>query len=193
SVLVANRVAAVLSRAVGGHLDVAAELLTDPDGRSGPRDTLRRRFTAESAGDLLTAAGLVVEEISGVRVVADLVPGAVLEGQADALLAFELAASTRRPYRDLATPLPSLASNAARTSPRGMAGRASPTCCPACSRRSASPGPTRWASRRVRWPACGGSRSCSWTGWATSRCRSRRRSRRRWRTWRPDGSAPRPS
>jgi len=109
SVLVANRVAAVLSRAVGGHLDVAAELLTDPDGRSGPRDTLRRRFTAESAGDLLIAAGLVVEEISGVRVVADLVPGAVLEGQADALLAFELAASTRRPYRDLATQLHLLA------------------------------------------------------------------------------------
>ena len=109
SVLVANRVAAVLSRAVGGHLDVAAELLTDPDGRSGPRDTLRRRFTAESAGDLLAAAGLVVDEVTGVRVVADLVPGAVLEGQADALLAFELAAATRRPYRDLATQLHLLA------------------------------------------------------------------------------------
>ena len=105
SVLVANRVAAVLSRAVAGHLDVAAALLTDPDGRSGPRDPLRRRFTAESAAELLSAAGLTVEEVHGVRVVADLLPGAVLEGQADALLTFELAAASLRPYRDVATQL----------------------------------------------------------------------------------------
>jgi S-adenosylmethionine-dependent methyltransferase len=105
SVLVANRVAAVLSRAVGGHFDVAAHLLADPDGRAGARDTLRRRFTAQSAGDLLAAAGLAVEEISGVRVVADLLPGALLEGHADALLAFELAVSALRPYRDVATQL----------------------------------------------------------------------------------------
>jgi S-adenosylmethionine-dependent methyltransferase len=105
SVLVANRVAAVLSRAVGGHLDVATALLADPDGRAGARDTVRRRFTAEAAADLLTAAGLAVEEISGVRVVADLLPGAVLEGHVDALLAFELAVSTLRPYRDIATQL----------------------------------------------------------------------------------------
>jgi SAM-dependent methyltransferase len=105
SVLVANRVAAVLSRAVGGHLDVAGALLTDPDGRAGTRDPLRRRFTAESAEALLVAGGLRVEEIHGVRVVADLLPGAVLEGQAEALLAFELSASALRPYRDVATQL----------------------------------------------------------------------------------------
>jgi len=105
SVLVANRVAAVLARAVGGHFDVAGALLADPHGRAGQRDTLRRRFTAESAGELLVAAGLVVEEIHGVRVVADLLPGAVLEGQAEALVAFELAVSGLRPYRDIATQL----------------------------------------------------------------------------------------
>ena len=105
SVLVANRVAAVLARAVTGHLDLATALLTDPDGRAGPRDTLRRRFTAESAAALLTAEGFVVEEIHGVRVVADLLPGAVLEGQADTLLAFELVASALVPYRDVATQL----------------------------------------------------------------------------------------
>jgi S-adenosylmethionine-dependent methyltransferase len=105
SVLVANRVAAVLGRAVGGHLDVAAALLDEPSGSTGQRDTLRRRFDLDSAAALLTAGGLVVEQTHGVRVVADLLPGAVLEGQTDALVAFELAASGRPPYRDMATQL----------------------------------------------------------------------------------------
>jgi SAM-dependent methyltransferase len=105
SVLVANRVAAVLGRAVSGHLEVATRLLTDPEGRTGVRDTLRRRFDLDAATSLLTAGGLVVEQIHGVRVVADLLPGAVLEGQTEALLAFEVAASTLSPYRDMATQL----------------------------------------------------------------------------------------
>jgi S-adenosylmethionine-dependent methyltransferase len=105
SVLVANRVAAVLGRAVGGHLDVAAALLDEPSGSTGQRDTLRRRFDLDSAAALLTAGGLVVEQTHGVRVVADLLPGAVLEGQTEALVAFELAASARPPYRDMATQL----------------------------------------------------------------------------------------
>jgi S-adenosylmethionine-dependent methyltransferase len=105
SVLVANRVAAVLGRAVNGHLDVAGTLLTDPAGRAGARDTLRRRFDVHTATALLTSGGLMVEQIHGVRVVADLLPGAVLEGQTDALLAFELATSGLPPYRDIATQL----------------------------------------------------------------------------------------
>ena len=80
SVLVAGRAAAVLARAVNGHLDAASALLTDPDGRAGPRDTLRRRYDAETAAALLGAAGLEVEEIHGVRVLADLVPAAVARG-----------------------------------------------------------------------------------------------------------------
>jgi SAM-dependent methyltransferase len=105
SVLVANRVAAVLGRAVSGHLDVAAALLTDPEGRTGSRDTLRRRFDLDAVTGLLAAGGLVVEQTHGVRVVTDLLPGAVLEGQTEALLAFELAASGRSPYREMATQL----------------------------------------------------------------------------------------
>jgi SAM-dependent methyltransferase len=105
SVLVANRVAAVLGRAVGGHLDVATALLTDPEGRAGARDTLRRRFDLDAVTGLLADGGLVVEQTHGVRVVADLLPGAVLEGQTDALLAFELAASGLSPYREMATQL----------------------------------------------------------------------------------------
>jgi SAM-dependent methyltransferase len=105
SVLVANRVAAVLGRAVSGHLDIATALLTDPEGRTGARDTLRRRFDLDAVTGLLAAGGLVVEQTHGVRIVADLLPGAVLEGQTEALLAFELAASALSPYREIATQL----------------------------------------------------------------------------------------
>src|SRR6266542_3598380 len=97
--------AAVLARALGGHFDVAGMLLRDPDGSAGPRDTLRRRYDAAGATALLRAAGLTLEQIHGVRVIADLLPGAVLEGQGDALVAFELAASAISPYRDVATQL----------------------------------------------------------------------------------------
>jgi SAM-dependent methyltransferase len=105
SVLVANRVAAVLGRAVSGHLDVAAALLANPAGSMGGRDILRRRFDLDAVVALLTAGGLVVEQTHGVRVVANLLPGAVLEGQTEALLAFELAVSALPPYRDIATQL----------------------------------------------------------------------------------------
>jgi len=110
SVIVANRVSSVLSRALAGHLETAASLLRDPDGRvHDGRDTLHRRYDAESAAAVLTKAGLVVEEVHGVRVVADLVPGIVVERDPDALVAFELATAARPPYRDIATQLHLLA------------------------------------------------------------------------------------
>ncbi|MBL6275707.1 methyltransferase domain-containing protein [Micromonospora fiedleri] len=105
SVLVAGRSAAVLGRAMNGHLDVAATLATDPTGTARPRDTLRRRFDAESAAALLTAAGLTVEEIHGVRVLADLLPAAVADGQQGALVELERALAARSPWRDLAVQL----------------------------------------------------------------------------------------
>jgi S-adenosylmethionine-dependent methyltransferase len=109
SVIVANRTAAVLARAMSGQIDQATALLHDPDGRAGPRDTLRRRYDADSATALLAKAGLVVEEIHGVRVVADLVPGSVVEREHDALIAFEVAAAGLSPLRDLASQLHLLA------------------------------------------------------------------------------------
>lgn len=113
SVLVANRAAAVLARAITGHLTTAIGLLDDPTGgdRAGgrPRDTARRRYDAGTAAALLRAAGLDVEEIHGVRVIADLVAGAVADADPSALLAFELAAADRSPYRDIATQLHLLA------------------------------------------------------------------------------------
>jgi S-adenosylmethionine-dependent methyltransferase len=118
SVLVANRTAAVLHRALGGHLAAAASLLAADDAAdgpagtvtvpAGPRDVPRRGYDTDALTTLLTGAGLTVEQVHGVRVVADLVPGALLEGEpgsVEALVAFELAAADRPPYRDIATQL----------------------------------------------------------------------------------------
>ncbi|MDQ3612231.1 MAG: SAM-dependent methyltransferase, partial [Actinomycetota bacterium] len=92
--------------------DEAARALTDPAGRWGPADGVRRRFTADQLGQLVSAAGLEVEQLHGVRVVADLVPSRVLDaepGGAAAMLALERALSDRPPFRDLATQLHLLA------------------------------------------------------------------------------------
>jgi SAM-dependent methyltransferase len=105
SVLVAGRAAAILGRAFNGHLDAASALLTDPEGRAGPRDTLRRRYDAETAAALLGGAGLKVEEIHGVRVLADLLPAAVVEADPQVMLDLELALSARPPFRDIASQL----------------------------------------------------------------------------------------
>ena len=105
SLLVAGRAAAVLGRAVNGQIGAATALLTDPQGRAGQRDTLRRRYDAETAAALLTAAGLTVEEIHGVRVLADLVPAAVVEADPQAMLELELALASRPPFRDIASQL----------------------------------------------------------------------------------------
>jgi S-adenosylmethionine-dependent methyltransferase len=109
SVIVANLAAAVLARAISGHLDAAYSLLTDPTGSIGPADRLRRRFDAPSASALLAGAGLAVEQVHGVRVIADLVPGVVLDSEQERLRAIEALAATLPPYRDVATQLHLLA------------------------------------------------------------------------------------
>jgi S-adenosylmethionine-dependent methyltransferase len=105
SVLVAGRAAAVLARAIGGQLAAASLVVASPDGRGDLRDRLRRRFDADSATKLLESSGLTVEQVHGVRIVADLVPGTVADGENEALAAFELALATQAPYRDIATQL----------------------------------------------------------------------------------------
>jgi S-adenosylmethionine-dependent methyltransferase len=116
SVLVANRAAAVLSRAIGGQFGLAASLLHGGAPAAGhamgtatAREAMRRRFDASGASALLEAAGLVVEQIHGVRVVADLVPGVLADADPEGLTAFELAVSALLPYRDIATQLHLLA------------------------------------------------------------------------------------
>jgi SAM-dependent methyltransferase len=112
SLLVGNRNAVVLARALAGRPDEAAHVLTDPAGRWGPGDGVPRRWTPDAIVELVTSAGLVVEQLHGVRVVADLVPSAALDlepGAAAALLALERALADRPPFRDLATSLHVLA------------------------------------------------------------------------------------
>jgi SAM-dependent methyltransferase len=113
SVVLANRAAAVLARAIGGHFPQAAAGLRDPDGRFPGGDTALRRYDPVSAAALLAGAGLTVEQVHGVRVVADLVDGAVdIEHPTDDLLSLELALSDQLPYRDIATQLHLLARKA---------------------------------------------------------------------------------
>ncbi|MDQ6875356.1 MAG: methyltransferase domain-containing protein [Actinomycetota bacterium] len=112
SVLVANRHATVLSRALAGHFAEAARAMDDPNGQWGDRDTTQRRYDLAQVSGLLTEAGLVVEAVHGVRVLADLVPGALVDTEPDAidaLVALELAAAPRPPFRDIATQLHLLA------------------------------------------------------------------------------------
>jgi ubiquinone/menaquinone biosynthesis C-methylase UbiE len=112
SILVATRAATVFARALGGHLADALRALTDPDGRWSGTDSVRRRFDTEAIRRLVAEAGLAVESVHGVRVVADLIPGALLDGVpgvGEALRELEQTASTIPPYRDLATQLHVLA------------------------------------------------------------------------------------
>jgi 2-polyprenyl-3-methyl-5-hydroxy-6-metoxy-1,4-benzoquinol methylase len=111
SVLVAGRAATVLSRALGGHPAEALRALTDPAGRWSDTDSALRRFDTAEVSALIADAGLTVEAVHGVRVVADLVPGALeaVPGAAEALRALELAAAALPPYRDIATQIHLLA------------------------------------------------------------------------------------
>lgn len=112
SLLVANRAATVLARAISGRLTEALRALDDESGRWGEGDGVRCRFDTASLTALLGFAGLTVEQLHGVRVVADLVPGALLDGvpgAADALYELEFAACATAPYRDVATQLHALA------------------------------------------------------------------------------------
>ncbi|MBB6626357.1 methyltransferase [Nocardioides sp. KIGAM211] len=111
SLLVAQRHAAVVARAMAGHFAQALALLDDtaPSGRSGRSG---RRFTRDELTDLLAAAGLEATAVHGVRVFADLVPSSLLDleaGATAALVELEHAVSTRPEYLPLATQLHVLA------------------------------------------------------------------------------------
>ncbi len=115
SLLVAQRHAAVIARAMAGHVAQALALLDDPtaSGRTGPRAI--SRFTADEVQGLLTDAGFEVGSVHGIRVFADLVPGALLDlepGTTAALLELERAVADRPEYLTLATQLHLLATTA---------------------------------------------------------------------------------
>jgi SAM-dependent methyltransferase len=111
SVLVANRTAALLHRAVAGKLGEAARLAEDPAGRL-PTETLLRRFDTDGLLALLTDAGLVVELVQGHGVLSELVPGSVLQqdpSAQDALAALELKLAPTPTLRDIAARLHAVA------------------------------------------------------------------------------------
>lgn len=110
SLLAANRTAGVVHRAVAGKFDEAMRVLTDPSGRAN--DTDQRRFSLAELHQLVTDAGLVVHGSHGVRVFADLLPGAGMDSDPlaiEALLKLEAAVAELPEFRDLATQLHVLA------------------------------------------------------------------------------------
>jgi S-adenosylmethionine-dependent methyltransferase len=113
SLLVAQRHAAVIARAMAGHFPQALALLADASDAS---TRTGHRFTADEATTLLAGAGFEVVSTHGVRVFADYVtrrvPGSVLDlepGAAAALVELERAVSERPEYLPLATQLHLLA------------------------------------------------------------------------------------
>lgn len=117
SVLVAQRHAAVVARAMAGHFQQALALLDGEEptearsaGRTGRGG---RRFAADEITALLEHAGFAVSAVHAVRVFTDLVPGALLDqepGAASALVDLERAVAERPEYLPLATQLHVLAS-----------------------------------------------------------------------------------
>ncbi len=107
SLLVAQRHAAVVARAMAGHFQAARELL-DGDAPVGGPGRGGHRFTHDEVVDLLAAAGLQPTSVQAVRVFADLVPGNLLDlepGASAALVDLERAVATRPEYLPLAAQL----------------------------------------------------------------------------------------
>lgn len=113
SLLVAQRHAAVVARAMAGHFQAARDLLDDPATGRETGGRRGHRFTAEELQPMLASAGLATVTVHGVRVFADLVPGSVLDlepGASAALVELETAVATRSEFLPLATQLHVLAS-----------------------------------------------------------------------------------
>ena len=95
SLVVAQRLPAVLARALAGQFARASAILERPDGRWGDDDPAPRRFDEAEVLGLLAAHGLTPVDSHGVRIFSDLVPSALVDTEADrtALLELEQAAS----------------------------------------------------------------------------------------------------
>jgi SAM-dependent methyltransferase len=112
SLLAAGLGGAVLGRALAGHFTEARQALTGPGGRWGDGDPMPRRFSAEELLELVAAAGLRLVSVHGVRIFADLVPGALVDTEpdaAEALSRLEAAASELPAFQAVASQLHVLA------------------------------------------------------------------------------------
>jgi SAM-dependent methyltransferase len=109
SLLVGQRHAAVLGRAMAGRFSEARELLDQ-----SPVPEAEHRFTADEVRDLLADGGFDLAEMHAVRVFADLVPSALLDiepGAVDGLLDLERAVADRPEYLTLAAQVHALATH----------------------------------------------------------------------------------
>ena len=103
SLLVAQRHAAVLARAMAGHFQQARLLLDNPDPATNPR-----RFTVAEVESLLDASGFDATTMHAARVFVDLVPSSLVDvepGAAGALVELERAVANRPEYLSLGTQL----------------------------------------------------------------------------------------
>jgi SAM-dependent methyltransferase len=111
SLLVGQRHAAVLTRAMAGHFTQARILLEDASNAPVGHGT-ERRFTAPELTELLAGAGFTPAAVHAVRVFSDLVPSSLLDlepGALAGLLDLERAVAARPEYLTLATQIHTLA------------------------------------------------------------------------------------
>jgi len=105
SVLVSNPVAGVLARALAGDLAAALRELHQLDVAGNRADARgEARLDPAAVQRLCGEHGFTIEEVHGIAVFADLVPGAALDapGARDALAALETACATRSPFAEIA-------------------------------------------------------------------------------------------
>ena len=96
SVVVAGRLAAVLGRALAGHLGAARSMVGASSAAWDLRADGPRRYTWEEILALLDAHGFTADTVHGIRVLADLVPSTVVDtepGAQAALVELERAVS----------------------------------------------------------------------------------------------------
>jgi S-adenosylmethionine-dependent methyltransferase len=111
SLLVAQRHAAVIARAMAGHFQQALAML-EPADPVAPTGRTGRRYSHDELIALVGDAGFVVDTVHAVRVFTDLVPGSLLDlepGASTALVELEQAVAARPEYLPLATQLHLLA------------------------------------------------------------------------------------
>jgi S-adenosylmethionine-dependent methyltransferase len=111
SLLVAQRHAAVVARAMAGHFQQALAML-DPQTAAAPSGRSGRRFSHDELTALVADAGFTVDGVHAIRVFTDLVPGSLLDlepGASAALVELEQAVAARPEYLPLATQLHLLA------------------------------------------------------------------------------------
>ena len=104
SLVVPQRSAAVLARALAGQFVQARAALDRADGRWGDADPVPRRFDRSGVVGLVETAGFTITGAHGIRLFSDLVPSALVDSDADraALLELERAVTAHPEFAVLA-------------------------------------------------------------------------------------------